>query len=89
MLLNLREQFYVGLERFAEVSTHPTYGVSLKLRDVEIANQFEDFMTQNCFVHFVVKNNDEGSVSFLFCEVAAESKVHELYLKFSQSAVAH
>ncbi|MES2604743.1 MAG: hypothetical protein V4603_07375 [Pseudomonadota bacterium] len=87
-LLNRYEELSVGLERFAKVGTDQKYGVILKIRDPEIATQFEQYMLANCFVHFVVQN-EEGAVNFLFGEVASESKVQDIYLRFSRTAVAH
>ena len=54
----------------------------------EVAERFEEFMTEECFVHFVVKNEPE-EVWFLFGQTASERKVSDLYSLFSMATVAH
>lgn len=59
------------------------YGVMLLCRDKEIADRFDDYLTEKCFVLFKVKM-DPNEWSFLFGQASALSRVQDLFDKFVQ-----
>ena len=68
-----------GVE-FTEV---PEYGVVLKCSSVEIADKFEDYLTENCYVFFNVRMYEEY-VLFYFGQASSISKVKLLYDYFKE-----
>jgi hypothetical protein len=65
-----------------EILETPEYGSFLVCRDAEVANQFEDFLTERCFVLFKV-SLDGDKISFFFGQASAPSKVRDLYERFT------
>jgi hypothetical protein len=61
----------------------PEHGVVLLCRNLEMADQFEDFLTEHCFVLFNISLNN-SEVSFFFGQASALSKVHGLYERFKK-----
>lgn len=57
------------------------YGVVLKFRDIEAADQFDDFLSESCFVLFQTKF-EKDEVSFYFGQASSVDKVKELYGRF-------
>ena len=53
------------------------------LGSVELADEFEDFLTEKCFVLFTTKM-EPGLVTFYFGQASAPSKVQELFNRFDQ-----
>lgn len=64
-----------------DVSDSPEYGAILKCPDVEIADQFDDFLTESCFVFFQTKF-EQDEVSFFFGQSSSVQKVRDLYERF-------
>jgi hypothetical protein len=64
-----------------EISETAEFGVALLCKDAEIADQFEDFLTEKCFVLFNLRSQD-GAVSFYFGQASTQEKVRELYARF-------
>lgn len=54
------------------------YGVILQCNDVDMADQIEDFFTEQCFVLFKIKIEPER-IQFLFGQASSLKKVTELY----------
>jgi hypothetical protein len=48
-----------------EISETAEFGVTLECKDAETADEFEDFLTERCFVLFNVKPQGEGICSTL------------------------
>ena len=67
-----------------EIKETPEYGTELRCYDVNIADEFDDFLTEHCFVFFSIKL-DNGTVSFLFGQASAPSKVRDLYERFKSN----
>jgi hypothetical protein len=65
-----------------EILETAEYGPVLKFRDAEVADQFEDFLTERCFVLFQTKLAPEETI-FIFGQASALSRVHDLYEKFT------
>lgn len=59
----------------------PEYGTVFKCSDVELADQFEDFLTECCFVFFNVKFESDV-VSILFGQAANPINVRALFERF-------
>lgn len=64
-----------------EISETPEYGTVLRCRDLEMADQFEDFLTEHCFMLFKTKLGPE-EVTFYFGQASEQSKVRKLYERF-------
>ena len=60
------------------------YGAVLTWRDLDVADKFEDYLTEQCFVLFNVKFAAD-EVSFFFGQASALSKVQDLYDGFANS----
>ncbi len=60
------------------------YGVMLLCPDKELADKFDDYLTEECFVLFKVTINP-NEVSFLFGQASSLSRVQDLYDKFVQN----
>ena len=69
-----------------EILETPEYGAVLRCRDVEVADQFEDFLTEHCFVLFKTKLDPE-EFSFFFGQASEPSKVRELYERFVRESL--
>ena len=66
-----------------EIIEVPEYGVILKYANLDLADEFEDFLTECCFVLFNVKL--ENSVtSFFFGQASNPVNVNDLYNRFIQ-----
>lgn len=66
-----------------EIIEIPEYGTVLKYSRVELADQFEDFLTESCFVFFNVKL-ESNVTSFFFGQASNPINVLELYNRFIQ-----
>ena len=66
-----------------EIIEVPEYGTVLKYSDSELADQFEDFLTECCFVFFNVKLEIDV-VSFFFGQASNPINVLDLYNRFIQ-----
>ena len=64
-----------------EILDTPEYGIILKCLDLELADEFDDYLSENCFVLFNLKF-DPKDVSFIFGQASSELKVRELFEKF-------
>ena len=64
-----------------EVIETSEYGVILCCHDVEVADKFEDFLTENCYVFFNVRP-ENTDVFFYFGQASAPAKVEGLYEMF-------
>jgi hypothetical protein len=65
----------------ASIGDSPDYGVVWTSNDAELGDEFEDFLTERCFVLF--HNRFEGDkVSLLFGQASSVDKVGELYERF-------
>ncbi|MDH2504602.1 hypothetical protein QDR22_02590 [Acinetobacter baumannii] len=62
----------------------PEYGVILVCQDLELADQFEDFLTEKDSMLFHIKF-EPNQVSFFFCKTNTTSKVKELFNQFMLS----
>lgn len=71
------------LSNDVEVIENPEYGVILKYSNLELAEQFEDFLTECCFVLFNVKL-ELGVTSFFFGQASNQINVIDLYNRFIQ-----
>lgn len=60
------------------------HGVMLTCFDLELADQFEDFLTEDCFVFFNTKQGVQ-EVAFFFGQASSEQKVSALYERFQKS----
>jgi hypothetical protein len=69
-----------------EIVESPEFGPILKCRDADVADQFEDFLTEKCFVLFKIKFDPE-EVSFLFGQTSSVSRVRELYERFQREGM--
>lgn len=75
------------MSKDAEVEIEETaeYGVVLHCHDIEVADKFEDFLTERCFVLFNIRP-EVAKISFYFGQASALAKVQELYERFSLDA---
>lgn len=64
-----------------EMSETPEFGVILQCEDAETADQFEDFLTERCFVLFNIRP-EGGGISFCFGQASTQEKVRELFARF-------
>lgn len=64
-----------------EISETAEFGVILQCNDAETADQFEDFLTERCFVLFNIRQQGEG-ILFYFGQASSHEKVRELYARF-------
>ena len=78
----------MSFEQLGKVINDPKYGIILKLRERDVAERFEEFLTEECFVHFIVRTEPD-EIWFLFGQVGSERKVRELYQQFAMMTVAH
>ncbi|MFL1486487.1 hypothetical protein ACJOX4_00900 [Acinetobacter baumannii] len=62
----------------------PEYGVILVCQDLELADQFEDFLTEKDSMLFHIKF-EPNQVSFFFSKTNTTSKVKELFNQFMLS----
>ena len=62
----------------------PEYGTTLRCRDLELADMFEDFLTEHCFVLFKIKLDTQEAL-FFFGQASTPSKVRALYERFCES----
>lgn len=65
-----------------KISETPEYGTMLRCPDPELADQFEDFLTESCFVLFKTKL-DSQEVTFFFGQASSVQKVRDLYERFT------
>ncbi|AVZ05322.1 hypothetical protein MKX19_11005 [Acinetobacter pittii] len=68
-----------------QIIEDPEYGVILVCQDLELADQFEDFLTEKHSVLFHIKF-EPNQVSFFFDKTNTTSKVKELFNKFILSS---
>lgn len=68
-----------------QIIEDPEYGVILVCQDLELADQFEDFLTEKHSVFFHIKL-EPNQVSFFFDKTNTTSKVKELFNKFILSS---
>lgn len=64
-----------------EITETHEHGVVFKCFDVELADQFEDFLSEHCFVLFNLKIEGNETV-FYFGQAASTLKIRSLYEKF-------
>lgn len=64
-----------------DLTEPPEFGAVLKIRDAELADQFEDFLAERCFVLFKTRFDPAG-VSFLFGQASSATRVRDLYDRF-------
>ncbi len=64
-----------------KISETAEYGAMLRCPDTELADQFEDFLTESCFVLFKTKL-DSQEVTFFFGQASSVQKVRDLYERF-------
>ena len=64
-----------------KVSETAEQGVALRFTDDELADRFEDYLSEQCFVLFKVAF-DENGVTFYFGQASEQSKVLALFEKF-------
>lgn len=64
-----------------EISETAEFGVMLQLKNVETADEFEDFLTEQCFVLFKVSLQSKVTL-FHFGQASTSEKVHALYARF-------
>ncbi|CDI04538.1 hypothetical protein BN873_990009 [Candidatus Competibacter denitrificans Run_A_D11] len=64
-----------------EIAETIEYGGVLIFNDIEIADQFEDFLSEQCFVFFNIKI-DKNKVSFYFGRASCLPKIREIYNEF-------
>lgn len=65
-----------------KISETVEYGAMLRCPDTELADQFEDFLTESCFVLFKTKL-DSQEVTFFFGQASSVQKVRDLYECFT------
>ena len=58
------------------------YGAVLRVDDVEVANEFEDFLTEKHYVFFDVGFEDNNSELFYFGQAACVEKIDGLLEEF-------
>lgn len=68
-----------------QIIEDPEYGVILVCQDLELADQFEDFLTEKHSVLFHI-NFEPNQVSFFFDKTNTTSKVKELFNNFILSS---
>ena len=66
------------------VTETPEHGVAVKIADPDLADQFDDFLTEHCYVFFEVRFEEPG-VRFFFGQAGSVAKVQDLLEKFSNS----
>jgi hypothetical protein len=71
----------VSVESKFQVDDDPKYGVVLRCTDAEVADQFEDFLSEQNFVLFNTKFQ-EGEVLFYFGQASSASAVEQLLKRF-------
>lgn len=64
-----------------EISDSAQYGATWTSKDAELADRFEDFLTERCFVLFKTRF-ERDEVSLLFGQASSADKVRELYDRF-------
>ena len=68
-----------------QIMEDPEYGVILVCQDLELADQFEDFLTEKHSVLFHIKL-ETNQVSFFFGKTNTASEVKELFNQFMLSS---
>ena len=68
-----------------QIMEDPEYGVILVCRNLELADQFEDFLTEKHSVLFHIKL-ETNQVSFFFGKTNTASEVNELFNLFMLSS---
>ncbi|NUF31680.1 hypothetical protein HUN28_15970 [Acinetobacter oleivorans] len=68
-----------------QIMEDPEYGVILVCRNLELADQFEDFLTEKHSVLFHIKL-EPNQVSFFFGKTNTTSEVKELFNQFMLSS---
>jgi len=66
-----------------EITETAEFGTVLKCHDLEVSDEFEDFLTEQCFVPFKVALQAEET-SFFFGQASTPEKIHEVYERFSR-----
>lgn len=61
-----------------EITEAEDLGVILHCKDVEVADDLEDFLTERCFVLFNIRPQG-ATVSFYFGQASSLDKVSQLY----------
>jgi hypothetical protein len=64
-----------------ELTDSSEFGVVLKFFDVEMADQFDDFLTEKCYVHYSTKF-DRDSREFYFGQAGSREKILTLIERF-------
>lgn len=64
-----------------DIVDSPDYGAILICKDIDLAEELEDFLTESCFVFFNVKLSLD-SVSIYFGQASSSEQVKTLYEKF-------
>ena len=72
---------YPDPRQHPEISETAEHGVALRLNDAELADEFEDYLSEQCFVLFNLAH-DESGVIFYFGQASERSKVLALFEKF-------
>jgi len=70
----------------AEVEVFETseHGTVLRCRDTELADQFEDYLTEQCYVLFSTRF-ESTATSFFFGQASSVATVRELFDRFTRS----
>ena len=67
-----------------EVRTDHEYGVVLTIFDSEIADEADDYFSENFYLFYDARES-ESKVEFFFGEVASEEAVRNLLISFSKT----
>jgi len=67
-----------------EVSENEEHGAVLKINDVELADEFDDFLNESCFVFSSIKHESD-CVYFYFGQAGWVKKVRELLEQFNKN----
>lgn len=67
-----------------KITESPEYGTVLRINNSELANQFEDFLAERCYVLFNIKFESDF-VLFFFGQASSPVKVGELLDRFKNN----
>jgi spermidine synthase len=72
---------YPDPRQHPEISETAEYGVALRLKDAVLADEFDDYLSEECFVLFTLARH-ENSFIFYFGQASERSKVLAVFEKF-------
>lgn len=75
------------MERAFRISETAEQGVAVTLDDDELADEFDDFLAEHCYVLFDVKFEEPG-MTFFFGQASSVAKVESLLEKFYAARTA-